>query len=217
MKTKICNTCNIDKKEDDFYIYKTKSKPRIHEKCKECVKVNASIRNAIYKELCVKYKGGKCEICGYDKYIGALDFHHRDPSLKKFNIALKSKLQYLNSEITEELDKCQILCANCHRETHNVHDIEQSKNTFAEYQKQKHERSNLRRHKKITCSCGNIKNKNSKQCLKCKNKKALERNIDEVISKVKETNWTQAGKFFGVSGAALRQFLKNREIDIYNL
>jgi len=30
-----------------------------------------------FKEQCVAYKGGKCERCGYDKYIGSLEFHTR--------------------------------------------------------------------------------------------------------------------------------------------
>lgn len=41
------------------------------------------------KEMGVQYKGGKCCICGYDKYIGALEFHHLDPNQKDFVYLLK--------------------------------------------------------------------------------------------------------------------------------
>ena len=212
METRVCGKCNLEKKEYDFYYYKTKFRAW----CKDCDKINTIIRQAIYKKLCVEYKGGKCEICGYDKYIGALDFHHKDPSQKKFNIAA-AKLRQFNNETIEELNKCQMLCANCHREVHNIHNIEELKNTWIEYEKQKQNQFNLLQQKNNTCSCGNKKCKKSKQCLKCNNKKSSERNVDEVIAKIKETNWTKAGKFFGVSDNALRKFLKNRGIDIDKL
>ena len=212
METRVCGKCNLEKNITHFYFYKRK----FRHWCKDCDKINTILRQSIYKELCVEYKGGKCEICGYDKYIGALDFHHKDPSQKKFNIAA-AKLRQFNNETIEELDKCQMLCANCHREVHNIHNIKELKNTWAEYKKLKKEQLNRTHNKNSICICGNKKSKKSKQCLKCNNKKALERNIDEVIAKIKETNWTQAGKFFGVSDNALRKFLKNREIDIDNL
>ncbi len=64
----------------------------------------------------VAYKGGKCEVCGYDKYHGALDFHHLNPDEKDYSwrkLRLKSW-----EDITKELDKCICVCANCHREIH---------------------------------------------------------------------------------------------------
>jgi hypothetical protein len=65
----------------------------------------------------VDYKGGSCELCGYSKCIEALEFHHRDPSGKGFGISSKG---YTRSwrKVKEELDKCILVCANCHRELH---------------------------------------------------------------------------------------------------
>lgn len=68
------------------------------------------------KEEMVIYKGGCCLKCGYNKYLGALHFHHRDPFVKSFAISASSKKT--SQEIVEELDKCDLLCANCHAETH---------------------------------------------------------------------------------------------------
>ena len=72
------------------------------------------IRNK--KERAVIYKGGKCKNCGYDKCIAALDFHHVNPEEKVYEV------KYLMSRrwdlIKEEIDKCILLCANCHREEH---------------------------------------------------------------------------------------------------
>ena len=67
--------------------------------------------------MAVAYKGGKCERCGYDRCTEALDFHHNDPTKKDFGVSSKG---YTRSwkRVQEELDKCVMLCANCHRETH---------------------------------------------------------------------------------------------------
>lgn len=69
------------------------------------------------REMAVEYKGGKCEECNYDRCIDALEFHHTDPAEKDFSISQKG---YTRSwtRVTEELDKCVMLCANCHREVH---------------------------------------------------------------------------------------------------
>jgi hypothetical protein len=63
----------------------------------------------------LKYKGGCCQICGYDKCARALSFHHLDASHKDFSIGGKSKSW---NTIQSELDKCVLLCANCHAEVH---------------------------------------------------------------------------------------------------
>ena len=67
--------------------------------------------------MAVAYKGGCCERCGYSKCIDALEFHHIDPGQKDFTISSKG---YTRSweKVRSELDKCMILCANCHRELH---------------------------------------------------------------------------------------------------
>ncbi|UNA01829.1 HNH endonuclease [Vibrio phage PVA8] len=64
----------------------------------------------------VEYKGGCCERCGYDKCIEALEFHHTDPNGKDFGIASGGCKRW--ERIVPELDKCIMLCANCHREEH---------------------------------------------------------------------------------------------------
>ena len=64
----------------------------------------------------VEYKGGKCQHCGYDKYPDVLEFHHLDPTQKE---ASWNKIRLWNwGKIKSELDKCSMLCANCHREEH---------------------------------------------------------------------------------------------------
>jgi len=67
------------------------------------------------KTLAIEYKGGKCQVCGYSKYPGALDLHHVNHVEKEFGIADKG---YTRSweKVKVELDKCALVCANCHRE-----------------------------------------------------------------------------------------------------
>ncbi len=68
------------------------------------------------KEKAIAYKGGACCRCGYSKSMRALTFHHLNPSKKDFTIG---KWRSLNWEtIRKELDKCVMLCANCHAEEH---------------------------------------------------------------------------------------------------
>jgi len=64
-----------------------------------------------------EYKGGKCMICGYTKYPGSLDFHHLDPKQKEFGISVRG-LTRSWEKIRKEIDKCILVCANCHREIH---------------------------------------------------------------------------------------------------
>ena len=66
---------------------------------------------------------GRCEKCGYDKCIKALEFHHLDPSKKDFTI---SNDHFRLKDAVEESKKCILLCANCHRELHdNLWNIEE--------------------------------------------------------------------------------------------
>ena len=64
------------------------------------------------------YKGGRCQKCGYDRCIEALEFHHLDSSDKDFGISSQGHTRSW-SKTREELDKCMLLCANCHREVHS--------------------------------------------------------------------------------------------------
>ncbi len=67
------------------------------------------------KKRLVKFFGGKCQRCGYKKYVGALDFHHRDPKTKSFSISVKG-LSYSWEALLKEATKCLLLCKNCHAE-----------------------------------------------------------------------------------------------------
>lgn len=80
----------------------------------ELIKAVAKRRRKL-KTLAIEYKGGKCQVCGYKKCVAALELHHIHQSDKKFGISHKG---YTRSweKVRLEIDKCALLCANCHRE-----------------------------------------------------------------------------------------------------
>jgi 5-methylcytosine-specific restriction endonuclease McrA len=67
----------------------------------------------------LELKGGCCSKCGYDKNLAALQFHHLNPSEKKIKLDLRSMGNNKVTTLLSELEKCIILCANCHLEEHN--------------------------------------------------------------------------------------------------
>ena len=81
--------------------------------CNSCKSVGFAISK---KKRAIEHKGGKCVECGYDKYYGALEFHHIDPTKKDFQIS--TNLSRAWEKLKKELDKCILVCSNCHRELH---------------------------------------------------------------------------------------------------
>lgn len=136
---KFCIKCKEDKPLKDFSKDNSTS-DKLYSSCKECVskkyrdnKVEVSKRQSKrYREknLCkqnrdrlrarkleyIKYKGGVCTECGKMPHPAAMDFHHVNPAEKKFNLAPTNKLLI---DVVEELDKCILLCSNCHRILHS--------------------------------------------------------------------------------------------------
>jgi transcription elongation factor Elf1 len=97
-----------------FYGYKNK-KGFVCYHCYECNKEDVSNRRRELKRLAIEYKGGKCCRCGYNKSVRALHFHHLDPKEKDFGIGLDGHVHSWE-ELKKELDKCILVCANCHAE-----------------------------------------------------------------------------------------------------
>ena len=115
---KKCEICNND--------FETLPNGGSRKYCFECspsypkggsrAKTITALRRAMKKEA-VKRKGSKCEICGYDKCIDALVFHHKNPEEKDFGLA-ESGTTHSWEEYLAEIEKCELLCANCHAEEH---------------------------------------------------------------------------------------------------
>jgi hypothetical protein len=120
-----CVKCNRNKKDSEFYVVKSgPRKGKIQSYCKRCNSKHAAERLRNFKQNLVDYKGGKCQKCNYDKCIAALDFHHRDPNTKEFTLShiKMTSFEKNKDKICAELDKCDLLCSNCHREIHFIED-----------------------------------------------------------------------------------------------
>ncbi len=137
MSMKICSQCYLEKPEDQFFV-QNKAKSTLHTECKLCYKRHRALYSAEhyrkYKEqyiaraklrqqrirlelraLIAGYLGSRrCEECGEDD-LRVLDFDHIDRKNKRFNIAKAVSQGYSWKTIRKEIDKCRVLCANCHR------------------------------------------------------------------------------------------------------
>lgn len=115
---KICIKCKIAKSILSFRIRKkTDNDVIFYNQCKSCeAEYSKQRRKNISNQLKEYKKTLKCENCGFDDYR-ALEFHHVT-NTKDFNIsdAIRSRLSF--NKILTEIEKCQVLCANCHRIYH---------------------------------------------------------------------------------------------------
>lgn len=75
-------------------------------------------RRQEFKQRAVAYLGGSCSKCGYARCLKALEFHHMDPLTKDFEVS-KDSASRTWEKVEKELDKCILVCANCHREIHD--------------------------------------------------------------------------------------------------
>ena len=108
VKPFLCKECG-ETEPDQFY-----GKSKIT--CKKCHSKSTHDRQKEVRRLAREHKGGKCQFCGYNKYEGALQFHHLDPMQKD----PKEFKRHKNLEaFLAEVDKCILLCANCHAEEHD--------------------------------------------------------------------------------------------------
>lgn len=103
---KICSLCGNEIKNN----YKNRSK------CQSCT---TRIRRYRTKMMAVEYLGGKCKKCGWTGNVAAFEFHHLDNN-KDFNIGNASNKSW--AYVVKELDKCELLCSNCHRIVHTKFD-----------------------------------------------------------------------------------------------
>ncbi len=87
-------------------------------RCMKCRKDKVSAWRRRAKERLVDEAGGRCRLCGYDRYQGALQFHHLNPAAKSFSLSRRGCARAF-AELKAEAAKCVLLCANCHAEIEN--------------------------------------------------------------------------------------------------
>jgi len=84
-------------------------------RCPRCNGERVAERRRRVKEILVAEAGGACQLCGYDRCVRALEFHHVDPARKEFGVALRGVSRSLE-RARSEASKCVLLCSNCHVE-----------------------------------------------------------------------------------------------------
>jgi len=84
-------------------------------RCKRCRSEAVARRRRKVKQLLVKQAGGRCQLCGYERCLAALEFHHLDPKEKSFGLAQRGITRSIE-EVRREAEKCLLVCANCHAE-----------------------------------------------------------------------------------------------------
>lgn len=94
---------------------------------REAIIKSVSERRRKIRLKAVQYAGGRCICCKYNKYPEVLEFHHRNPEQKLFGIGQRG-LTRSWKKVKKEIEKCDLLCANCHREKHVKERLAKNKN-----------------------------------------------------------------------------------------
>lgn len=110
---KMIMTCNVHGETE----FRNESRSAKRFRCRKCLSEAFKRRRREAKKRAVEYFGGSCKHCGYNRCIQALEFHHLDPNEKDFALSDSFRTGAIK-DVKEELDKCILLCSNCHREEH---------------------------------------------------------------------------------------------------
>ena len=84
-------------------------------RCRRCTSDAVTKYRRGVKQRLVDEAGGACRLCGYDRCLAALEFHHLDPATKRFSVSTKGVSRAFDT-VRDEAAKCVLLCANCHAE-----------------------------------------------------------------------------------------------------
>lgn len=129
---KTCSACKETKPLSEFN-WKSKSKGTRQSRCKTCYsdynrgyyhagekvkQIPRAVKNrSLLWDKYIQYKETlRCTVCG-ESARECLEFHHTDPTKKDINPSLAAT--YSTKKFLEEIDKCVVLCANCHRKVHS--------------------------------------------------------------------------------------------------
>lgn len=188
-----------------------------------CDSCTVKIRRYRIKLAAVEYKGGCCKRCGFSGSVAALDFHHVDNN-KEFLISHPGNFSW--EAIKVELDKCELLCKNCHATHHAVKPDIFYKEALTYFGKEfTLERFEHRKDgdipittstKEYFCECGEKITYGAKRCRKCY--RLTRRKVAELPSKeelevlIDEHGYVGVGRIFGVSDNAVRKWQRKYNV-----
>ncbi len=152
--------------------------------CRICAKEYQRDRNERHMKEWVAYKGGKCEICRMEDETCVYDFHHIDPTTKKFRIQERWSSPF--KSVKSELDKCQLLCSNCHRKVTKKIETNRgrprTKKTFDKHCKKcNNVTEHLRYHRKRLNKNGTRKKGFDNHCIVCRKIRSQKRYLENSI------------------------------------
>lgn len=185
-------------------------------RCRKCTVDAVDKRRRVLKLKAIEYKGGKCqgEGCGYSKCVDALEFHHLDPKEKDFSISNTGVTRSWD-KIKIEIDKCLLLCANCHREAHfnlrskaviSLEDIK-PRRVQVNCQSCNKEYSVMASEKESRKFC-------SQECSKISQRKVPQRPSKEELKKLLwEVSTAQIAKTYGVADHTIAKWAKAYDLD----
>lgn len=187
-------------------------KTRGHTKtrCNSCA-VNS--RRFAVKRRAVAYKGGCCERCGYDRCLNALHFHHRDPSQKLFSPGSNHTRSW--ALIQAELDKCMLLCSNCHAEVHAEIDLVNNRATrFAQETSHRLTEAKSKILPARCPGCGKRIQRRNKTCADCRSycSKIVWPSVTKIRRLVIDGSFEAAARRLNVTGNAIRKHLKKHGV-----
>lgn len=169
------------------------------------------------KERVISVMGGKCQLCGYDKCAKALELHHIDPSQKN-RVISGNLLNNSWDKLCDELRKCILVCANCHREIHSglyEGELVSSFNEDVATMFSKLIADLKTKHLHYCKTCGKIISSRSVRCAECSR---LERSVtnkpnrNELKSLIRSTPFITIAKRYGVTDNAVRKWCVNYKL-----
>lgn len=179
-------------------------------RCKRCVVEAVNKRRRLIKLKAIEYKGGSCSICGYSRCASSLVFHHVDSSEKDFNIGKKGETRSWN-RVVKELDKCVLVCQNCHGEIHSG--LIKKDDIKNETLHSKTHNILDKQNENVCLTCGKLlKNKTKsglcRGCFKHKRKVENRPSLEHLIQDISDLGYCGTGRKYGVSDNAIRKWVK---------
>lgn len=162
------------------------------------------------RDAILEYMGGECLRCGFSEWP-ALHAHHVEPSEKDFAL-FDGRTRSLES-ILDEIQKCILLCANCHALVHTFNETKfLNKDILPKYIST--DRMTLKEKLIQVCiECSTVIKAKSTRCQKCENKRRKPKIqwplIEDLISEVERTSYSAVGRRLAVSGNAVKKHITN--------
>lgn len=164
------------------------------------------------KQELVYIMGGKCALCGYDRCIVALEFHHIDKSKKERQLSSGNCHSW--EEDVKEVKKCALVCSNCHKEVEafglNV-EITFDEERYQEINTQKEQEKKVNKCRR----CGVEIDKQAKYCRSCwslLNRRIERPSREELKHLIRNNSISSVAKIFNISDNALRKWCKNYKL-----